>query len=118
MTDFKGDSEVKPTSVTISVTAETNVGGRPYMEDFLAVELKANEESQKSPHLRAQAYIGVFDGHGGKEAAKYARDRLWDVIQRQPKFQLKDPEVIKEALCEGYLALHQEMEPLRGWFIS
>ena len=84
------------------------------MEDYLAVELEANEESQQLPHLKEQAFVGVFDGHGGQEAAMYARDRLWQVIQKQPKFRLTDPEGIKEALREAYVALHEEMEPLRG----
>lgn len=71
--------------ITISVTAETNAGGRRHMEDYLAVKLCPNEELCKSPDLREQAFVGVFDGHGGKEAAKFARERLWDIIQTQPK---------------------------------
>lgn len=84
------------------------------MEDYLAVKLTPNEDFSKLPHLREQAYVGVFDGHGGKEAAKYARDRLWDIIQNQPKYQLSDVKSVKESLKEAYVALHEEMEPLRG----
>ena len=84
------------------------------MEDYLAVKLAPNEEFSKLPHLRDQAYIGVFDGHGGKEAARCARERLWDIIQNQPKYRLPDINSVKESLEEAYLALHREMEPMRG----
>lgn len=100
--------------ITISVTAETNPGCRRHMEDYLAVKLSPNEEHSALPHLREQAYIGVFDGHGGKEAAKCARERLWDIIQSQPKYRLSDITSVKESLEEAFLALHNEMEPLRG----
>ena len=84
------------------------------MEDYLAVKLSPNEEFSNVPHLKEQAYIGVFDGHGGKEAAKCARERLWDVIQSQPKYKLADLTSVKESLEEAYVALHSEMEALRG----
>ena len=100
--------------ITISVTAETNPGCRKHMEDYLAVKLSPTEELSQAPHLREQAYIGVFDGHGGKEAAKCARERLWDIIQSQPKYRLSDLASVKESLEEAFVALHSEMEPLRG----
>lgn len=100
--------------ITISVTAETNAGGRRHMEDYLAVKLQPNEKLLQVPHLREQAFIGVFDGHGGKEAAKFAREHLWDVIQNQPKYRLNDVESVRESLREAFQALHRDMEPLRG----
>jgi len=103
--------------ITISVTAETNAGGRRHMEDYLAVKLCPNEELCKSPNLREQAFVGVFDGHGGKEAAKFARERLWDLIQMQPKYLSTDVETIQESIEEAFLALHREMEPLRGTYV-
>ena len=112
--DNKASTPPNGKGITISVTAETNAGSRRHMEDYLAVKLCPNEEFRKLPHLKEQAYIGVFDGHGGKEAAKCARERLWDIIQNQPKFKLSDINSIKESLEEAYVALHKEMEPLRG----
>lgn len=103
--------------VTISVTAETDAGKRRHMEDYLDVRLSPNEALQSIPDLRDQAFVGVFDGHGGKEAAIYARDKLWDVIQKQEKFRSTDCERVKEALKDAYLELHREMEPLRGAFL-
>jgi serine/threonine protein phosphatase PrpC len=103
-----------PTGLTIHVTAETNAGGRRHMEDFLAVKLSPDERYKEIPYLREQAYFGVFDGHGGREAARFARDRLWDVIQDNPKFQMPDADNICDGVTEAFEAVHKEMEPLRG----
>ena len=100
--------------VTISVTAETDAGKRRHMEDYLDVRLTPNETLKKIPALREQAFVGVFDGHGGKEAAMYARERLWDLIQEQPKFRSTERQTVVKAIEEAYWALHREMEPLRS----
>ena len=100
--------------VTISVTAETNAGGRKHMEDYIAVDLSPNETLRKIPEMKEQAYVGVFDGHGGKEAAKYAREHLWETIQKQSKFQTHDVDSVKEAILDAYLELHQTMLASRG----
>ena len=100
--------------VTISVSAETNAGGREHMEDYVAVNLSPNETLQKIPEMKEQAYIGVFDGHGGKEAAKYARKHLWETIQKQSKFQTRDVESVKEAILDAYIELHETMLASRG----
>ncbi|KAL5477120.1 hypothetical protein EMCRGX_G023866 [Ephydatia muelleri] len=84
------------------------------MEDYLSVKLAPNEDLRKIPELREQAYVAVFDGHGGKEAAKYARERLWDTIQSQPKFQLSDAESICEGIRDAFEGLHEEMLQHRG----
>ena len=100
--------------VTISVTAETNAGGRKHMEDYIAVNLSPNEKLRKLPEMKEQAYVGVFDGHGGKEAAKYAREHLWETIQKQSKFQTHDVDSVKEAILDAYLELHETMLASRG----
>lgn len=99
--------------ITISVTAETDAGKRRHMEDYLDVRLAPNETLKKIPALREQAFVGVFDGHGGKEAALYARERLWDLIQEQDKFRTTDQQKVMEAIQDAYWRLHKEMEPMR-----
>ena len=85
------------------------------MEDYLAVNLAPSEDSfNKVSYLREQAYVGVFDGHGGKEAAKCAREGLWEMIQKQPKFRSSNLNTVMESVKEAYLAMHKQMEPLRG----
>lgn len=103
-----------PGGLTIHVTGETNAGGRRHMEDFLAVKLSPDERFKAIPYLREQAYFGVFDGHGGREAARYARDKLWDVIQDNPKFQMPDADNICDGVSEAFETVHRQMEPLRG----
>ena len=45
------------------------------MEDYIAVQLYCNEEFCKS---HDHAFVAVFDGHRGKEAAKFTtREPLW-----------------------------------------
>ncbi|XP_003390138.2 PREDICTED: protein phosphatase 1D-like [Amphimedon queenslandica] len=105
------------TGVTISVTAETNAGGRKHMEDYIAVSLSPKESLLSNPEMREQAFVGVFDGHGGKEAAKYARENLWSVIQDQSNFLTQDPQSVREAISNAYLQLHNTMEESRASWV-
>ena len=100
--------------MTISVSAETDAGKRKHMEDYLDVRLSPNEALRGIPGLKDQAFVGVFDGHGGKEAALYARERLWDLIQEQLKFRSTDREKVVEAIVDAYWSLHKEMQPMRS----
>ena len=110
------DSILNPTkaTVTINVSSETNAGGRRHMEDFVTVQLYPDKRFDDIPFLHDQIYLGVFDGHGGKEAASFAKKRLWEVIQNNPKFSMPQFVHVCESLEESFLALHKEMEPLRG----
>ena len=105
--------EMPNKGITISVTAETNSGGRKHMEDYLSVKLAPNEHLSKIPEWREQVYVyvAVFDGHGGKEAAKYARERLWDTIQSQPKFQLSDAESMLKSIIHRCMFNDLGMKP-------
>ncbi|XP_003742166.1 protein phosphatase 1D [Galendromus occidentalis] len=71
-------------------------GDRKYQEDQLLVY--DDEEFMA---------FGVFDGHGGKEAAVYARDNLIENIQRQPGFLSESPSLMMEAITDGYLATQE-----------
>ena len=78
-------------------------GKRSYMEDCLRVELSSD-----------LGFVGVFDGHGGKEAASYVRDRLWDVIRAKENLFSTDYRLVKNAIVDSFLGLNREMHPLRG----
>ena len=84
------------------------------MEDYIAVNLCPNETLRDMPDMKEQAYVGVFDGHGGKEAAKYAREELWEVIQNRKEFVSHDVASVKEAIRNAYLELHKKMLEHRG----
>ena len=85
------------------------------MEDHIAVNLSpTNETLQKILKMKEQAYIGVFDGHDGNEAAKYACEHLWEMIQKQTKFQTSDVDSVKKVISDAYLELHKTMLASRG----
>ncbi|XP_058483996.1 protein phosphatase 1D-like [Solea solea] len=85
------------------------------------VESLSNEDSGNNlapaPHekehvvdtRRSVAFFAVFDGHGGREAAHFARDNLWDLLKRQRGFWSKDHSEVCAALRKGFIACHHAM---------
>lgn len=55
------------------------------------------------------ASFAIYDGHGGKEAAHYARDYLLENIKKNRGFFSTDVEIVKRSISEGFLATHQAM---------
>ena len=49
----------------------------------------------------------VFDGHGGKEVAEYARERFADIFTNTPDFKKGN---YKEALIDCFMKLDGEIE--------
>ena len=76
------------------------------MEDYIV--LKSETES------KGQAFFAVFDGHGGKEAAKYARDNLWPAIKDSDGFDSSDPVKVAQAIAAGFVRTHEDMWKVRG----
>lgn len=76
------------------------------MEDVLAIELESGE--------RGQAFVAILDGHGGKEAAVYAKEHLWNNIKSVEGFDTSDSEKVKKAIIEGFKKTHQDMWTVRG----
>ncbi|CAB1451821.1 unnamed protein product [Pleuronectes platessa] len=58
---------------------------------------------------RSVAFFAVFDGHGGREAAHFARDNLWELLKRQRGFWSKDHGEVCAALRKGFIACHHAM---------
>ena len=88
------------------VAGESNPGGRKHMEDYIS--LKSETES------KGQAFFAIFDGHGGKEAAKFARDNLWEAIKDNDGFDSDDPIKVAKAIAAGFVNTHEEMWKVRG----
>ena len=55
------------------------------------------------------AYFGIFDGHGGREAAVYAKEHLMDHIVRQKGFWSDDDDTVLRAIHEGFVSTHHAM---------
>lgn len=62
--------------VNLRVTGHCNQGGRKYMEDVFSVAYQQTEDEKDLEY----AYFGIFDGHGGREAALYAKVRSFYTI--------------------------------------
>lgn len=82
------------------VNGQANQGGRKEMEDFKRVVFDRDPE---------QAFFAVFDGHGGRDAAIFAREHLWDNIKKQKGFYSGDTSRVLKAIKNGFLATHCDM---------
>lgn len=55
------------------------------------------------------AFFAVFDGHGGGEAAQFARDHLWDLLKKQRGFWSGDYRKVCRAIRTGFAACQRAM---------
>ncbi|XP_052801002.1 uncharacterized protein LOC128231825 [Mya arenaria] len=90
--------------MNLRVTEDSNQGGRRYMEDRHAIRFVKNEEGGFE-----FAYFGIFDGHGGGEASKYARDYLLDEITKYDCFWSDNDDDILYAIKSAFLDTHYGM---------
>ncbi|XP_074535988.1 protein phosphatase 1D-like [Halichoeres trimaculatus] len=58
---------------------------------------------------RSVAFFAVFDGHGGREAAQFARDYLWELLKKQRGFWSDCDREVCAALRKGFVACHHAM---------
>lgn len=85
------------------VTADTSQGGRKYMEDVIDVKFDQKEEPR-------YAYFAVFDGHGGPEAATFAKKHLLKEITKHEGFWCEDDDdKVLNAISEGFKSTHKLM---------
>ena len=91
--------------LNLRVTGYCNQGGRKYMEDVFSVAYQQTEDEKDLEY----AYFGIFDGHGGREAAAFAKEHLMDHIVRQKGFWSEDDETVLKAIKEGFISTHHAM---------
>lgn len=91
--------------VNLRVTGHCNQGGRKYMEDVFSVAYQQTEDEKDLEY----AYFGIFDGHGGREAALYAKTHLMDAITSNRNFWSDDDQMVLKAIREGFLTTQQNM---------
>ena len=92
-------------AVGVRFTVFQDHGDREYLEDYAQMWLQINIEG--GDHLCA--FFGVYDGHGGTEAAKYARDHLIKTIRESPKFWSGIDDQVVSAIREGFHKVHEAM---------
>lgn len=91
--------------VNLRVTGHCSQGGRKYMEDTFSVAYQQTEDLKDLEY----AYFGIFDGHGGPEAALYAKDHLIDAIVSQSCFWSENDDDVLRAIHDGYIQTHYAM---------
>lgn len=75
-----------------------------------------DESVRKAKQDLEYVYVGIFDGHGGKEAALFTRDNLLQNIIGQKEFWANDDQLILKAIKEGFIATHYQMLNVVGKF--
>ncbi|XP_012254109.2 uncharacterized protein LOC105684936 [Athalia rosae] len=91
--------------LNLRVTGHCNQGGRKYMEDMFSVAYQQTADDKDLEY----AFFGIFDGHGGGEAATYAKENLMDTIVKQKNFWSEKDEDVLRAIQDGYNNTHQAM---------
>lgn len=91
--------------LNLRVTGHCNQGGRKYMEDAFVVAYQQTKDKTDLEY----AYFGIFDGHGGREAALYAKEHLLDAIVKQSDFWSNNDEHVLRAIKHGFLRTHLGM---------
>ena len=80
------------------------------MEDVFSVAYQHTKEGQDLEY----AYFGIFDGHGGKHAAIFAKEHLMDNIVSNPYFWSDSDEDVLKAIKEGFITTHMAMYKVLG----
>ncbi|KAJ1281466.1 hypothetical protein BS78_04G307900 [Paspalum vaginatum] len=76
----------------------SDIGGRDYMEDaHVCISDLAKNFGCNSVDDEVISFYGVFDGHGGKDAAHYVRDNLPRVIVEDADFPLELEKIVKRS---------------------
>ncbi|XP_066583998.1 protein phosphatase 1D [Prorops nasuta] len=91
--------------VNLRVTGHCNQGGRKYMEDMFSVAYQQTPDDKDLEY----AFFGIFDGHGGGEAATFAKEHLMDIIVKQKNFWSDRDEDVLRAIRDGYVNTHYAM---------
>lgn len=91
--------------MNLRVTMDSKQGGRKYMEDVLAVTFKKTDDGRNIEYT----YLAVFDGHGGSEAAKFAKEHLLEEVTKHKGFWSNEDAEVEKAIRDGFLSTHKLM---------
>lgn len=80
------------------------------MEDFFCVAYQQTEDEKDLEY----AFCGIYDGHGGAEAAAFAKQHLMEAIIKHKNFWSDNDEDVLRAIKDGYLATHYAMWKEQG----
>lgn len=97
--DQEPDSDCINKPLPVTVTWRNTVDGAE----------EPRNEPAASGSRKSVGFFAVFDGHGGREAALFARDHLWDFLKKQRGFWSKDYRKVCTAIRKGFIACHHAM---------
>lgn len=80
------------------------------MEDFFSVAYQQTEDEKDLEY----AFFGIYDGHGGAEAAAFAKEHLMETIIKHKNFWSDYDEDVLRAIKDGYIATHYAMWKEQG----
>lgn len=75
------------------------------MEDFFSVAYQQTEDEKDLEY----AFFGIFDGHGGAEAAAFAKEHLMESIVKHRGFWSDDDEEVLHSIKDGFIHTHYSM---------
>lgn len=82
------------------------------MEDIFSVAYQQTDDEKDLEY----AFFGIFDGHGGREAAQFAKDNLMEYITKNSKFWSDEDDQVLKAIREGFLETQKAMwKDLPNW---
>lgn len=96
----------------MSLSAFSIQGKRNHMEDYFDIGYQMKPCDQRKPNEWPYEYFyfGIFDGHGGHEAASFAKRNLLKFITNQKDFWSNDDEDVLRAIRKGYADTHSSMK--------
>lgn len=86
------------------------IGDRSSCEDVIKIQAMRKKTD----------FVGLFDGHSGVDAAKFAKDHLCKVMQEDEDIYSCDPVKVSNAIESAFVKTHESMWEVRGrpqwWF--
>lgn len=80
------------------------IGDRSTCEDVIKIQAMRKKTD----------FVGLFDGHSGVEAAKYAKNHLCKVMQEDDDIYDCDPAKVSSAIESAFVKTHEGMWEVRG----
>ena len=102
--------QVTMSGMNMIVNSDSRQGGRKYMEDEIVIHFEKSEDGNEIKF----SYFAIFDGHGGPDASRFARDHLLEEIMKQKGFDADNDIMVMRAIKEGFEACHRRMWKIVG----
>lgn len=94
----------------LRITSDSKQGGRKYMEDVIHIHFEENDNKFE------YAFFAVYDGHGGPNAAQFAKEHLLEEITKQKNFWSNEDTQVLKAIKDGFISCHRLMWKAVGKF--